>query len=186
MKTMTTQNDLRKVAEELGPVEAEQKRWQDAIMKIIDATAIRYNLGNIDGGGCDSGDPLDFTTSEIHQVINQLADKLTPQPTVSREELGKRLFKAMMVDDDPLDWSFLTEQRREFYRCAADHLFENNTTEQLSREIKGTCVWRYDGVNRFDSDCKTFIYFEPVVVAAFTFCPFCGGTISQNGEEKIG
>lgn len=49
-------------------VEAEQCRWQER----IDATLAKYDTDNErDGSGCDSGDPLDFTDSEICQVLNQ-------------------------------------------------------------------------------------------------------------------
>ncbi|MGZ5527815.1 MAG: hypothetical protein ACXWJB_04005 [Limisphaerales bacterium] len=57
--------------------EAEQARWQERIYhELCDiAAAAELNI-NIDGGGCDSGDPLDFTITEIRQVTNLLLEKL--------------------------------------------------------------------------------------------------------------
>ena len=46
----------------------EQSRWQDAIYQ-----RLRQVAGDaIDGGGCDSGDPLDVTLCEIGQAIEIL------------------------------------------------------------------------------------------------------------------
>lgn len=45
-------------------LEAEQGRWQDAIYKLVCGLAPE---ADIDGGGCDSGDPLDLTLDEIGQ-----------------------------------------------------------------------------------------------------------------------
>jgi hypothetical protein len=54
-----------KVAEEF------ESRWQDAIYQLL-----RKTCGDsIDGGGCDSGDALDFTLSEVSQGLNMLIDR---------------------------------------------------------------------------------------------------------------
>lgn len=57
--SLTTEN-----GGEVGTPEDELRRWQDGIR---DAILKRYPSANIDGKGCDSGDPLDFTLSEINQ-----------------------------------------------------------------------------------------------------------------------
>ena len=51
--------------------EKEQARWQQAI---YDLCCKLTPKANIDGGGTDSGDPLDFTLSEIGQAINWWAE----------------------------------------------------------------------------------------------------------------
>jgi hypothetical protein len=52
--------------------EKEPGRWQDAIYKLL----VEETNDSIDGGGCDSGDPLDFTISEISQAIGILKEEL--------------------------------------------------------------------------------------------------------------
>lgn len=48
-------------------LETELRRWQDAIRDLLcDLTG--DDGTKIDGGGCDSGDPLDLTLTEIRQA----------------------------------------------------------------------------------------------------------------------
>ena len=55
-------------------VDKELRRWQDAIRdKLIDLGAPDWK---IDGAGCDSGDPLDFTLTEIGQGVGYFIDQL--------------------------------------------------------------------------------------------------------------
>lgn len=56
------------------PLDKELGRWQDAIREhVIKITgAPDYS---IDGAGCDSGDPLDLSLTEISQGVNFLIDK---------------------------------------------------------------------------------------------------------------
>jgi hypothetical protein len=49
----------------------EAGRWQSAIYKLLISQAGE----SIDGGGCDSGDPLDFTLAEVSQALAILKDK---------------------------------------------------------------------------------------------------------------
>lgn len=51
---------------------AEAGRWQDAIYELCKKVCREWNIdeGMIDGGGCDSGDPLDLSLSEIKQAID--------------------------------------------------------------------------------------------------------------------
>lgn len=58
-------------AVELGE-ESEQARWQSAITDLISQYA------DVDGAGCESGDPLDVTLSEIQQTINALLERIDP------------------------------------------------------------------------------------------------------------
>ena len=53
-------------------IEKEQARWQQEIYKLCCMAAPG---ANIDGAGCDSGDPLDFSLSEIKQALNWLIDQ---------------------------------------------------------------------------------------------------------------
>ena len=68
-------SDIAEIQEEA--IEHEQARWQKRIyQELCDAAAAAELNINIDGGGCDSGDPLDFTTDEISQVLNALTEQL--------------------------------------------------------------------------------------------------------------
>lgn len=64
-------------------VEKEQGRWQEAIYQLLSKM---FPNANIDGKGCDSGDPLDFTISEIKQGL-AIADEQTAQLKVENERL---------------------------------------------------------------------------------------------------
>jgi hypothetical protein len=48
-------------------IKAEQARWRERIDGIL-----RKAVPDVDGSGCDSGDPLDLTATEIQLVINEL------------------------------------------------------------------------------------------------------------------
>lgn len=54
--------------------EDEQARWQKAIYDLLCSET--NSECNIDGGGCDSGDPLDFTLAEISQALAHFKNKL--------------------------------------------------------------------------------------------------------------
>ena len=55
-------------------LDKELRRWQDAIRdKLIDMGAPDWK---IDGAGCDSGDPLDFTLAEVGQGVGYFIDQL--------------------------------------------------------------------------------------------------------------
>lgn len=51
--------------------------WQDEIRGALCASV--PDPHRIDGGGCDSGDPLDLTLAEVAQAVNQLADQVGEQ-----------------------------------------------------------------------------------------------------------
>lgn len=53
-------------------VETEQSRWQEAIYRLLLEVV---GDDRIDGNGCDSGDPLDFTLTEIGQALSILGDR---------------------------------------------------------------------------------------------------------------
>ena len=60
------------VAEEgAAELEKDQARWQKAIYELL----VKETGCTIDAGGCDSGDPLDFTLSEISQAIGILKEE---------------------------------------------------------------------------------------------------------------
>lgn len=55
-------------------VDKELRRWQDAIRdRLIELGAPDWK---IDGAGCDSGDPLDFTLAEVGQGVGYFVDQL--------------------------------------------------------------------------------------------------------------
>jgi hypothetical protein len=65
-------------------VDKELRRWQDAIRdKMIDM-GVPDSL--IDGAGCDSGDPLDFTLAEVGQGVGYFLDQLEAVPRATREK----------------------------------------------------------------------------------------------------
>lgn len=59
-------------AEKEEAVEKEQARWQDELDKLF---AHLVPDAQIDGGGCDSGDPMDFSMSEISQALVYVIDQ---------------------------------------------------------------------------------------------------------------
>lgn len=64
-------------------VDNELRRWQDAIReKLIDLGAPDWK---IDGAGCDSGDPLDFTLAEVGQGCGWFIDKAESAATAMRD-----------------------------------------------------------------------------------------------------
>jgi len=73
-------------------LETEQGRWQEAIYKLACELAPD---AQIDGGGCDSGDPLDLTLDEISQAFsywdNLLFDSME---SVSHAKIEGSTFKA--------------------------------------------------------------------------------------------
>lgn len=70
-------NDAATTSEAAAPdqrIDAEIKRLQDGIRDyLIKQWRIPDNC--IDGAGCDSGDPLDFTNAEIGQALSFVTDK---------------------------------------------------------------------------------------------------------------
>lgn len=78
-------------------VDNELRRWQDGIRdKLIDLGAPDWK---IDGAGCDSGDPLDFTLAEVGQGVGYFIDQLEelrsappstqPSARVAAEEIAR-------------------------------------------------------------------------------------------------
>lgn len=70
-------------------LEAEQGRWQDAILELIRKRVPEPLL--IDGGPSDSGDPLDFSLAEISQgflQIEEQRDRLEAENARLRAALG--------------------------------------------------------------------------------------------------
>jgi len=65
--------------------DAEIVRIQDGIRDYL--VSLGVPDGKIDGAGCDSGDPLDFTKAEIAQGISHLED-------VARQELARKMIEA--------------------------------------------------------------------------------------------
>jgi hypothetical protein len=65
-------NEIKRLREE---EEVEHGRWQNAIYNLVTKeTGQLHPPPMIDGKGCDSGDPLDFTLSEIQQAIGAWED----------------------------------------------------------------------------------------------------------------
>ncbi len=59
------------IAERDAAIEQEQARWQ----KRIDDEIVYPVCPNRDGAGCESGDPLDVTISELHQAMNAVSEQ---------------------------------------------------------------------------------------------------------------
>lgn len=79
-------------------MDEEMGRWQDEIYKLCCSLAPD---AQIDGGGCDSGDPLDLTTDEIAQAFaywdNLLFDTLESVSHAKAEGLTFRAAAAMIT-----------------------------------------------------------------------------------------
>jgi hypothetical protein len=56
-----------------GMCETTEARWQQAIYQLLRKGVPRPDL--LDGSGCESGDALDVTLSEIKQALVQLLDQ---------------------------------------------------------------------------------------------------------------
>ena len=88
-------------------VDKELRRWQDAIRdKMI---SIGVPDSKIDGAGCDSGDPLDFTLAEVGQGVGYFLDQLeqlraatTPQFTLAKP-IAEEIRKYVLLNAHRLD-----------------------------------------------------------------------------------
>lgn len=81
----------RVIARQSEGLDREVCRWQDAIGDVCQQLAPG---ADIDGSGCDSGDPLDVTLSEITQAVNWHVDALHDQSeelAEAKELLGRAL-----------------------------------------------------------------------------------------------
>ncbi len=58
-------------------LDSELSRWQCAIRNLL-CELTGDDGENIDGGGCDSGDPLDLTLTEIRQAWSLAQDQNNP------------------------------------------------------------------------------------------------------------
>jgi hypothetical protein len=64
-------------------VDKELRRWQDAIRDKMIGMGVPDHV--IDGAGCDSGDPLDFTLAEVGQGVGYFVDQLESAPRATGE-----------------------------------------------------------------------------------------------------
>ena len=71
-------------------VDTEQARWQEAIY------ALCSTVCEVDGKGCDSGDPLDFTLTEIQQAFIHKNNQLS----TLRAQLAKLVEAAKIFRQD--------------------------------------------------------------------------------------
>lgn len=67
----------------------EQARWQSSIYELLLEHA---SDDVVDGKGCDSGDPLDFTLTEIGQALNHVADERDSLKDLLREAVDQMRF----------------------------------------------------------------------------------------------
>ena len=84
-------NDICAAANATGTgdaIEAEQARWQNAIDEIV-----AKECPDRDGSGCDSGDPLDVTLTEIRQMINEKDDQQEEQ----RKSINRLIDNAKVI-----------------------------------------------------------------------------------------
>lgn len=77
--------DAKKAEARMKELEADYGRWQNKIRDLVIrmSGAPKYA---IDGGGCESGDPLDFTLTEIKLGFAHLDDKLRERIAELEEE----------------------------------------------------------------------------------------------------
>lgn len=82
-------------------VDKELRRWQDAIRdKLIDLGAPDWK---IDGAGCDSGDPLDFTLAEVGQGCGWFIDQIEELKTTPKV-MGQ--LRAALQSDPDYAWGW--------------------------------------------------------------------------------
>ena len=74
-------------ADEPGFDEATETRWQKAIYEVCKEAVGPEHYSEIDGAGCDSGDALDFTLTEIRQALNFVRENSRSAP--DREALPR-------------------------------------------------------------------------------------------------
>jgi hypothetical protein len=68
-------------------IDTEQGRWQETIYNLVTKeTGQLHPPPMIDGAGCDSGDPLDFTLSEIQQAIGAWEDHAAKLHTARQKD----------------------------------------------------------------------------------------------------
>jgi hypothetical protein len=85
---------------EHSDIAKEQGRWQVAIYDFL-CRQSEYPEA-IDGGGCDSGDPLDFTLAEINQLIVQLKNDrndAVARLTGERDAQAEKRLDILLNDD---------------------------------------------------------------------------------------
>jgi len=118
----------------------EQGRWQQAIYELCRKHAIAPDC--IDGSGCDSGDPLDLTLTEIGQVICQLEnpqdyrDPLPAQPITMPEKMQQEMAGLRFRIHN------LEAHNQYFFRCEsawchpADKEFQNPALESFKQAVE--------------------------------------------------
>lgn len=95
--------------------------WQDAILARLRERVTRlvpdFNPYHIDGGGCDSGDPLDLTLSEIDQAFMAIEDAEPPaagEPMTPEQSARDRLWcQALCETLDPREINRVTSRFQE-------------------------------------------------------------------------
>jgi hypothetical protein len=102
----TLRAELERLRERLDPdnehsdIAKEQGRWQVAIYDFLCRQS--EHPEGIDGGGCDSGDPLDFTLAEINQLIVQLKNDrndAVARLTGERDAQAEKRLDILLNDD---------------------------------------------------------------------------------------
>jgi hypothetical protein len=101
--------DVNKAAEQIGltiqsaidtEIDTEQGRWQETIYNLVTKeTGQLHPPPMIDGAGCDSGDPLDFTLSEIQQAIGAWEDHAAKLHT-ARQKDAEMIVRLMKQADE--------------------------------------------------------------------------------------
>lgn len=85
---------IRLREERESAVDKEQGRWQEAIRDQIIKTGVPDSI--VDGGGTDSGDPLDFTLTEVWQGMNYFMEQLT----LANATIEKQNTELSLVQDE--------------------------------------------------------------------------------------
>lgn len=71
--------------------------WQDEIRGALCASV--PDPHRIDGGGCDSGDPLDLTLAEVAQAVNQLTDQADGRIAALKAERDRAIRGEMFTQE---------------------------------------------------------------------------------------
>lgn len=105
-------------------LETDYRRWQDAIRDAVIKHSGAFE-GKIDGGGCESGDPLDFTLAEIELGFAHLDDTLRERAERAEKKLADasdclnkidimisaRIANTNMTEEIRQEWSLRARRR---------------------------------------------------------------------------
>lgn len=101
-------NEQIEQAPEDYDVEAEQDRWQDAILRVCDESGFHYRPG-----GSDTSDPLDYALDAIRGCLTDAKDQIDEKANAVKSD-------GMFLSDREIDEMFGTDACRQGAKWARD------------------------------------------------------------------